>query len=361
MRFDRFMELALYSPGLGYYTKPGSTSPVGTLGDFYTSVSAGPLFGRLLARQFHQMWQNLGRPAIFWLIEQGAHDGQLARDILEWCRLETPEFLETIRYGIVDTSGGSSHRHKGGLEADIAPYMSWFDSFEALAAENPVGIFFSNELIDAFPVRAIIYDAGEWMESRVIIRADDTFGWLTRPIEDDELLDAIAALDPPRIEGYSTEVNLRALEWMRVVAQTMQRGYILTIDYGYPAAVYYAPHRIGGTLVAYVRHQAVDDVLFEPGMRDLTAHVDFTSMARTGEAAGLTTLGFLDQQRFLMGIAHDELAGKTDRLAKIQENLGGWNTLTHPDHLGATFFALIQAKDAPGTLECLRFARPGGL
>src|SRR5277367_1965181 len=113
MRFDRFMDLALYHPGSGYYAKIGGPSPIVKSGDFFTSVSVGPLFGRLLARQFFQMWQvlgnpPLGKPAPFWIIEQGAHDGQLACDILEWCRVETPEFFDVIRYAIVQSSGAAS-------------------------------------------------------------------------------------------------------------------------------------------------------------------------------------------------------------------------------------------------------------
>jgi len=135
----------------------------------------------------------------------------------------------------------------------------------------------------------------------------------------------------------------------------------LTIDYGYPASLYYAPFRFSGTLTAFVRHHSIDDVLAEPGMRDITAHVDFTALARAGEHAGLATLGFLDQQHFLMGVAHEELSGAGGPQVKIQENLRAWNTLTHPNHLGADFFALLQAKDAPANLDGLRFARPGGL
>ncbi len=148
---------------------------------------------------------------------------------------------------------------------------------------------------------------------------------------------------------------------MGEVGQVMKRGYVLTIDYGYPASLYYAPFRTGGTLTAFVKHHGTDDVLDEPGRRDITAHVDFTALAQAGEIAGLTTLGFLDQQHFLMGVAHDELSEAEGPRANIQENLGAWNTLTHPDHLGANFFALLQAKDAPATLDGLRYARPGGL
>jgi SAM-dependent MidA family methyltransferase len=361
MRFDRFMEMALYYPGSGYYAKIGGPSPIGRSGDFFTSVSVGPLFGNLLARQFLQMWQALSNPNPFWIIEQGAHDGQLACDILEWCHAETPEFFDAIRYGIVQASGAASIHQKCAPEPGLISRMTWFENLVELAEEKPVGVFFSNELPDAFPVRSITYHSCQWHEQHVAIKADDTLRWTDRPIEDAELMAAIDALSLPTIEDYTTEINLRARHWIREVGQAMSRGYVLTIDYGYPGSLYYAPFRTGGTLTAFVRHHSIDDVLAEPGMRDITAHIDFTALARAGEQAGLTTLGFLDQQRFLMGIAHEELSGAAGPRVKIQENLRAWNTLTHPDHLGADFFALLQAKDAPPNLDGLRFARPNRL
>jgi SAM-dependent MidA family methyltransferase len=360
MRFDRFMEMALYHPGSGYYAKTGGPSPIGRSGDFFTSVSVGPLFGRLLGRQFFQMWQLLGNPHPFWIIEQGAHDGQLACDILEWCRAQSPEFFDVIRYAIVQSSGAASIRQQCGPDATLLSGMTWFENLAALAAELPVGVFFSNELVDAFPVRSVTYRSGRWLEQHVAIE-NDTLRWVDRPIGDAELRAGIDALPLPAIEGYATEINLRARDWIGEVARALNRGYVLTIDYGYPASIYYAPHRSHGTLTAYVKHHGVDDVLAEPGMRDITAHVDFTALARSGEKAGLATLGFLDQQRFLMGVAHDELSEAGGPLVKIQENLGAWNTLTRPEHLGADFFALLQTKNAPANLDGLRFARPGGL
>jgi SAM-dependent MidA family methyltransferase len=357
MRFDRFMEMALYHPGSGYYAKTGGPSPIGRSGDFFTSVSVGPLFGRLLARQFFQMWQVLSKPKPFWIIEQGAHDGQLACDILEWCRAETPDLFDAIRYAIVQSSGAASIHQQCGPDASLVSGMTWFENLAALAAEQPVGVFFSNELVDAFPVRSVTYRSGRWLEQHVAIESE-ALRWIDRPIEDAELSAAIDALPLPTIEGYTTEINLRARDWIGEVGRALDRGYVLTIDYGYPASIYYAPHRLHGTLTAFVKHHGVDDVLAEPGMRDITAHVDFTALAQAGGKAGLTTLGFLDQQRFLMGVAHDELSGAGAPLVKIQENLGAWNTLTHPEHLGADFFALLQAKNAPANLDGLRFARP---
>jgi SAM-dependent MidA family methyltransferase len=360
MRFDRYMDLALYHPGKGYYAKATGPSPVGKDGDFYTSVSAGPLFGALLSQQFLQMWHLLGKPDPFWIVEQGAHDGQLACDILEWCRAETPAFFEAIRYAIVQHTGALSMLQKCAPEPALLAHITWFETLEALTAESPTGVFFSNELVDAFPVRSITYRAGEWLEQRVDSDAEGLH-WIDRPIQDEVLPQAIKQLALPLIEGYATEINLRARQWIGEVARAMKRGYVVTIDYGHPASLYYAPHRTAGTLTAYVKHNTMDDVLAEPGMRDITAHVDFTSLAQAGEDAGLTTLGFLDQQHFLMGVAHDELSGAEGPRANIQQNLRAWNTLTHPDHLGANFFALLQARDAPATLDGLRFARPGGL
>ncbi len=363
MRFDGFMEMALYHPGAGYYAKTGGPSPIGRSGDFFTSVSVGPLFGRLLARQFFQMWRLLSHPNPFWIIEQGAHDGQLACDILEWCReqsSEWPDFFDAIRYAIVQSSGAASIRQQCAPEPGLVSYMAWFENLAELAAEKPAGVFFSNELVDAFPVRAVTHRSGQWLEQHVDIEGG-ALRWLNRPVEDAELRAAIAALPLPDVEGYTTEINLRARRWIGEVARALNRGYALTIDYGYPASLYYAPFRSHGTLTAYVKHHSVDDVLAEPGMRDITAHIDFTALAQAGEEAGLVPLGFLDQQRFLMGVAHDELSGAGGPLVNIQENLGAWNTLTHPEHLGADFFALLQAKNAPANLDGLRFARPGGL
>ncbi len=338
MSFERFMDLALYTPELGYYAK---TPPIGRTGDFYTSVSVGPLFGRLLARQFFQMWRLLGEPDAFSILEQGAHDGQLARDILEWCRAEAPEFAARLRYAVVDSP-------------PVAGTVGL--TLRQLIAEQPTGVYFSNELFDADSVRVITYRQGAWQERCVVVEGEQ-FAWTDRPIIDEALNQAIAERDLLGIEGYTTEISLRGFPRMHAVARGMGRGYVLTIDYGFPAAHYYAPHRASGTLRAYARHQLVDDVLRAPGTQDLTAHVDFTALARAGERGGLITLGFVDQHHFLMGIAHDELAGAGGPVAGVAAQPRAFQTLIHPEHLGTRFFALVQAKDTPGGLDGLRFAR----
>jgi SAM-dependent MidA family methyltransferase len=361
MRFDRFMELALYHSDFGYYAQIGKRSQTGRSGDFFTSVSVGPLFGRLLARQFFQMWEALGSPRPFGIVEQGAHDGRLMCDVLEWCRAETPEFFEAIRYGVVESSPAACAVQRELAEkTGVAGSLTWFDRPASLD-EWPVGIFFSNELVDAFPVRVIACHVGQWQEKCVGVDEEEALTWVTREIEDRELARVVETLSLPLIEGYTTEINWPAHRWMKEVASVVKRGYVLTIDYGFPASVYYAPFRTGGTLTAYLNHQRSDEVLAEPGMRDLTAHVDFTALARAGEEGGLTALGFVDQQRFLMGIAANELGGKPGPLVRIQENLRAWNTLTHPEYLGARFQVLLQLRHAPANLDGLQFARPGGV
>lgn len=361
MRFDRFMELALYHSDFGYYAQIGKRTQTGRGGDFFTSVSVGPLFGRLLARQFFQMWRVLGSPSIFGIVEQGAHDGQLACDILEWCRAEAVEFFGAIRYGIVESPQPVRDlQQKFAEKTGVVEKLAWFDNLASLA-EWPVGIFFSNELVDAFPVRVITCHSCQWLEKRVGVDEGDALTWVTQEIEDRELVQAIEMSTLPLVEGYTTEINLSARRWMNEIASVVKRGYMLTIDYGFPTSVYYASFRTGGTLTAYLDHRRMEEVLIEPGNRDITAHVDFTALARIGEAAGLMTLGFVDQQRFLMGIAADELGGKPGPVAHVQDNLRAWNTLTHPEYLGARFHALLQARNASANLDGLRFARPGGL
>ena len=291
------------------------------------------------------MWHLLGQPNPFWIVEQGAHDGQLARDILEWCYTEAPEFRAVLRYAIVD----------GPHVPDTVAR-----SLLQLERDKPEGVFFSNELVDAFPVRSVTFRRSEWYE-RFVVVSPDGFMWAEQPIETLDLKLAVSERKVPELEGYTTEIGLRARDWMEKVAQAMHRGYVLTIDYGFVSHHYYAPHRTTGTLSAYARHKRVENVLAQVGEQDITTHVDFTWLARAGRRGGLATLGFVDQQRFLTGIAHDELAGAPGPRAGVAENTQAWQTLTHPQHLGTRFFALVQAKNAAGGLDGLRFARASDL
>ena len=355
MRFDRFMGLALYHPEHGYYSRPPA---IGSEGDFYTSVSVGSLFGQLLARQARQMARLLDEPE-FWIVEQGAHDGQMALDLLTSLRINDPEFFSTLRYAIIEPSPAGREAQKRKL-AEFGAQVRWLERLADWTGEAPCGLFLSNELIDAFPVRVIERDVTEWKERCVEIDGKDVLDWCVVPISDEGLRAAMKELPLPEVEGYRTEICLASRDWMREVAVFFRRGYVLTIDYGYPASLYYAPFRPDGTLTCFHKHRSDDEVLRGPGEQDLTAHVDFTALVRTGESAGLDTLAFVDHQRFFTGVAHDELSGAVVYPDGLLKQLRGWQTLTHPEHMGTRFHILLQSKNAPGGLDGLRFARPGG-
>ena len=366
--FERYMELALYHPTLGYYRRAAKRT--GREGDFITSVSVGPMFGKLLARQFYSMWQKLKYPECWRLLEQGAENGHLAADIISWCRTEAPRFFAALRYELIEEDEGArdnlrqtfeKRAQEWGLEAGKVVFrgLDEGDEIGRGAGEGErLGVFFSNELVDAFPVRRVTRQEGRWREMGVGVSGQGELEWRVMEMGEGELAEAVRGL--PEVEGYTTEINLRARRWMERVAGVLDRGYFVTIDYGFPASVYYAPFRTGGTLTAYRDHRRSEEVLRDAGRQDITAQVDFTALARAGERAGLETLGLVDQQRFLTGIAEEELAGGTDLRVGIAENPRAWQMLTHPNHFGSRFQVLVQGKNVPGGLEGLRFARAGG-
>jgi SAM-dependent MidA family methyltransferase len=352
MRFDRFMALALYHPEHGYYAAPRA---IGRGGDFITSVSVGPLFGRMLAQQARQMAELLDE-AEFWIVEQGAHDGQLARDILEAART-MPEFHGRLRYLIVEPSRQLREAQQNILASE-AGRVSWIAGLQDGTETKPAGLFLSNELVDAFPVRLIERGAEAWLERCVDIDANDELSWRACAM-DAGLRTAAAALPLPDVAGYRTEINLAARKWMRDVAGFLRRGYVVTIDYGFPASACYAPFRRDGTLTCYRGHRRGSEVLRDLGEQDITAHVDFTALIQAGKSAGLEPLALVDQGRFLIGILQGAVAAGGDP-GGAANDAPALKMLTHPDHFGGRFQVLVQAKDAPAGLHGLAFARPGG-
>jgi SAM-dependent MidA family methyltransferase len=352
IRFDRFMELALYHPEHGFYAAP---RVIGRAGDFITSVSVGPLFGRMLAQQAGQMAELLDEPE-FWIIEQGAHDGRLATDILR-AAAGAPGFLARLRYLIIEPSEKLRAEQKIALK-EWGHRVEWIPNREAWTGAKPAGLYLSNELVDAFPVRLIERAADGWMERGVGLEKEAGLVWRTMTM-DAELRAAVESLPLPAVTGYRTEINLAGRRWMRGVAEFLRRGYVLTIDYGFPASAYYAPFRLDGTLTRYRGHRRSDDVLRDPGEQDITAHVDFTSLVRAGEPAGLEPLALVDQGRFLIGILQGSVAARGDDSVAVGD-APALKMLTHPEHFGGRFQVLVQAKDAPAGLHGLAFARPGG-
>jgi SAM-dependent MidA family methyltransferase len=347
--FARFMELALYCPESGFYEKEPDN--VGRGGHFYTSVSVGPLFGELLAFQFSRWLEEHGA-AGGRLVEAGAHDGRLAADILGWLQRQRPELLARIEYCIVEPSPRRREWQRKML-SDFGGHVQWVDNLEGMAmrsSERPSSftICFSNELLDAMPVRRFAWDAARraWFEWGVGV-AGDSFAWVHLPlaIPSTELgLPAAPELLDVLPDGFTHEFSPAAEAWWAEAARAVPQGLLLTFDYGFGADAQLLPDRLGGTLRAYRGHKQSADVLADPGEQDITAHVDFGRIERAGLAAGLRTQRFERQGRYLTGLAAQ--AWETD------SRFGSWDagrtrqfqTLVHPQHLGGSFRVLIQSR-----------------
>ena len=345
--FAWFMEQALYHPEFGYYSS--GKCQIGRRGDYFTNVSVGPLFGRLLAGQFAEMWEVLGRPGEFMIVEQGAHNGDFAKDVLMAARERMPEFYSAMRYQIIEPFPVLQQRQAETL-ADFSGKVAWAKS---LTETKPFcGVHFSNELLDALPVHLISREAGqdEWRE-RCVATSDDGFGFVARPFTDESLRRQLGKIPLDLSSPYETEINLAALEWVETVAGKLARGFVLVVDYGYARDQFYAPERTGGTLQCYAEHRRGMSPLEDVGHRDISAHVEWTSVAERAMQCDLTLAGFTDQHHFITGLLSRQAPPEETERRALQ-------TLLHPELLGTRFQFLALGKDAPpNQLSGFSFAR----
>lgn len=308
--FADYMRLALYHPQEGYYSS--GRANIGTQGDFFTASSLGTDFGELLAEQFLEMWEVLGYPDVFYLVEVGAGSGYFASDILSYLYANYPDFHEAINYIIVEEATGLIKRQKTILNSlDKVVWKSW----DEIEDYSWIGCIFSNELIDAFPVHLITINQQQIKEIYVTLSEDkitEIISELSTPkiIDYFQLID-INLLSNDYPENYRTEVNLAALDWLKTVSNKLKKGYLLTIDYGYTANKYYHPQRYQGTLKCYYKHRHHDNPYVNLGQQDITSHVDFTSLEKQGNLVNLERLEFTQQGLFLMGL------GLGDRLSEL--------------------------------------------
>jgi len=355
--FAWFMEQALYHPEFGYYAS--DRAEIGRKGDYFTNVSVGPLFGQLLAAQFVEIWTKLGKGDDFLIVEQGAHHGQFAADALGSICGSSPDFFAALRYCIIEPFAPLRDRQRERL-AQFGDKVVWRHSIEAI--KPFVGIHFSNELLDSFPVHLIVPQCGRglgaatplpWLEEFVALE-NDQFVFVEQPIADAKLRAAVQA-PPTRPEGYTSEVNLAALDWIDRISEKLTRGCLITVDYGYTREEFYAPERTTGTLQIRAKHRSIDSPFESIGEADMSARVEWTSLAERAESRGLHVIGFTDQHHFLTGIISDrpELVEQDD-----WKTARALPTLLHPEMLGRTFQVLALAKniDAIG-LSGFKFAR----
>lgn len=296
--FADFMRLALYLPGLGYYT--GGAQKFGAAGDFVTAPSLGPLFAQTLARQVAQLVER-SAPAI---LEFGAGGGELAGDLLaELTRLDCP--IEG--YAILEPGPELRERQRttiARLTPDSLDKVVWLDRLP----ERFRGVMIANEVLDAMPVNVLAWRA-EGIFDRGVALEEANLAWAERPASG-ELLVAARAL--PIAPPYASEIALAARGWMASIAKCLEHGALLAIDYGFPAREYYHPQRSTGTLMCHYRHFAHTDPFLYPGLQDITAHVDFSALAASSRAAGLDVLGYASQSNFLINCGITGVLERTD-------------------------------------------------
>jgi len=283
------MRDALYTPELGYYE---SADVFGQQGDFVTGPDIGPWLALALADLIHWGWQQMGRPADWCLIEQGGGNGRLMCELARF--LDRTGCSPPARIIAVEASEHMRQRQCMLYQREGLNVLQVSNMDELDTCEN--GLYFCNELPDAFPVRCFAWHHQELFE-RGVCRDGPAFAWDERPLENPPGIDPVYMQAWP--DGYASEWNPHLLDWQSNIAEHMQRGYAFCVDYGYAESEYYRPGRREGTLLAHLRHQVVEDVLTDPGSRDITSHIDFTALARAGQRAGLDVGCWMTQGAWL--------------------------------------------------------------
>jgi SAM-dependent MidA family methyltransferase len=338
--FRDFMEIALYDPGEGYYTS--SIDPVGTRGDFYTSPNLTPVFGSLIGRQLEEMWWLLGQKA-FTIVEYGAGTGLLCSDILAYLK-NNSALYKNLTYCIIECSPVMQEKQKAILKEKVC----WLDSISKIAPFN--GCVFSNELIDNFPVHQVIMHE-ELVE--IYVNHDGQFKEMLRPASS-QLQNYFRELGIQLPEQFRAEINLDAVQWIREIGAALNRGFVMTIDYGYRSAELYSARHRQGTILCYHRHSINDNPYQHIGEQDITAHVNFSALCHFGLQNGLLCGGFTSQAQFLLSLGLEEYLS-----AGLLNHPGKYIFLKQKMLLdmGTRFKVLVQGKNiAAHSLAGLRLA-----
>lgn len=331
--FQDFMANALYHPEHGYYARPDKLTAT-KKGDFVTSVSVGPCFGFLLAHRIFNFWENLGRPQKITLVELGAHNGSLARDVLSALPKIDPDLAETADYLISEPLP----RQRATLEKNLAPdFPEKLTILAELPRDHPHPIvLLANEVLDALPVPLIHFQNGQWQELHVRVE-DGIFQFVANSKMNPSLKKFTETLGLTFSENYLTEGPPDFPSFLQKISDCARKdSLLLFVDYGFDHETLYHPARCDGTLRAYFRHQRKNHPLDRPGAQDLTAHVNFSALAETAEKLGYAASIPMHQGRYLTHLARPWLLSNPTDQKLIQQ----FQTLTHPNHFGTTFHAI---------------------
>lgn len=339
--FAEFMDIALYWSDKGYYTS--NKSRWGVHGDYITNNDISPVFSKLLAAQLNQMWHVLGEPSQFNIIEVGAGSGELSFLIEKTIKDLFPEFSSAVNFKLIDVSYAS----KQGAKKDKFSFYSSMDEI----GHGITGCIISNELIDAFPVHQVIEING--LKEIYVGYKDEQFVEIIDEPSTLGLPDYFARLDIKLEHGQKAEVNLKTIDWIKSVGRLLDKGFVVTVDYGFPAKELFQPHR-GSTLQCYYKHTMNDNPFQRIGYQDMTSKVDFTSLTKAGREAGLEVTGFTTQFYFLMGLGVLEELKEIGELNVNSLDMLKWNQgikeLILPGGMGDDFKVLIQHKGVEKSL-----------
>lgn len=368
--FARFMQACLYSPRGGFYSARRDRVSA----HFGTSSTSHPVFGALIARQLDQIWQLLGEPPVFHVIEVGSGDGALARSIVNACLRMDPRFARALYYVGADYEPGWVNPPGAAIDwpagkgagssttgSAAAPTIQRVRAAGLGAFRNIVGCILCNELIDNFPVHRFTIKDGRIREIFVTTSGASFVEVLDEP-SSPRIAARLAGLGLTLPEGYRGEVNLAMKDWIRQVCAALDQGFVLTIDYGERAADLYSPQNAQGTLVCFNRHAIGGDPYRDVGQQDITCQVDFTSLMELGEGHGLDTVGYARQRQFLANLGFQGFleALETQSLSAARAELSrmAMMTLVDPDEYG-DFKVLAQAKGIGPSVQLLGFQGEG--
>ncbi|WP_457636461.1 class I SAM-dependent methyltransferase [Persephonella sp.] len=339
--FRDFMDMALYYPELGYYTSP--EEKIGGHGDFYTASELDRAFGELLGKQFAEIYTKIGEEN-FKIVEIGAGKGYLAFDILKFLQENYPEVFKNTTYTIIEKSPYHIKTQKELLS--VFENVEWVQDIIDFDDESITGVVFSNELFDSFPVHLIRKIKGKIYE--VFIKVDEE-NKIQETLKEasEEILRYMEQLKINIPEGMQTEINLDAVDYIQKIGKKLKKGFVITIDYGYPSAELYKPYRMRGTLMCYYRHRYSENFYENVGMQDITSHVNFSALKYYGMIAGLDFTGFTDQAHFLTNLGLMEIFEKLQEKNDYEsfERLNRLKTLVLPKGMGEKFKVLVQHKN----------------
>ena len=342
--FDEYMEAVLYAPGLGYYA--AGSRKFGSGGDFVTAPELGPLFGQCLAREVGPVLASLKQACV---LEFGAGSGALAVSLIE--ALSTLDQLPR-RYCILEVSPDLQERQRKRLEPIANQHGLDIEWLERMPDAPLEGVILANEVVDAFPVTRFRVLNGKPVRAGVCIDGDGfAWDWIDDLGNDQSTMNLVRQYQLK--EGYTSEVCPRTRAWMGALASALQRGVVLVIDYGFPAAEYYLPERSEGTLRCHYQHQAHNDPLIYLGIQDVTSQVDFSALADAGRESGLEVLGYTSQEAYLLGLGLLELASPQPNHDEKQmlKTAAEVKELILPSQMGEAFKVMAFGKQADKPLQ----------